>query len=492
MKTNIIYPKDKRKPVNLFQKNIKIIKKSTPDKIINKRYQNVQNQDNNYSNNHLIYESYNKKSYNGIKDPTLSGNNNLLIIKNEINPYNSLRYDRNTKMNPKIGITKNFQKSATNNGDMRKNFNSKNLLKNDIKKNNSNNNMYKNDFLKWNNIGYKEVKYNNNFEIPLYEDYHGNSNIFKSYQYLPTNNYNFPTAHNLGFYNSNYSQKITKPKYNNIYSSTYYKQSTTPINNNARHKQIYNLYYPKEYNNNNANLNSNNFLIRTNEKNINNYKTPDHYRSIRTDETKLKQRNFKNNEINLNKNINNNNNINNILNNNLSISYNRVKNNNHDNNKKQITLNKYNNEFNGNNKNVNNNYSERIHNKEDTQEKFKSPKNYYKNTISIYNFYKEIINKPKPNDKLAKNYYKCNDNSNSNSNSNNDKIEKYNKKISKIQAVWRGGYVRELMSYYWSLSKFKDLVDSILIDHAKKKFFNSFKLWNKYKENQIKSNKENI
>ncbi len=301
MKTKNLYIKDNKKPVNLFKKNIKIIKKE-PDKSMNNRYQNVQNQDYIFSNNHLIYESFNKKGYNGIKDPTLSGNNNFLITKNEINPYKTLRYSTNTMINPKNGIGKKYQKTTQNNEGNKKSFNPNRLLKSDMNRNiANNNNIYKNDFLKWNNIGYKEIKYKNNFEIPVYENYSSKSHVIKNFQHIPTSSYDCPVAHNLGFYNSNYSQKNIKPnndKYN--HSSIYYKQNTTPINSNEKNR-LNNLYYSKQLNNNNPNTDSNNILIMSNDKNINNFKTPDHYRANEMDESSYRQRNIINSEINLKK-----------------------------------------------------------------------------------------------------------------------------------------------------------------------------------------------
>ena len=38
-----------------------------------------------------------------------------------------------------------------------------------------------------------------------------------------------------------------------------------------------------------------------------------------------------------------------------------------------------------------------------------------------------------------------------------------NKKIIKIQSLWRGAYVRELMNFYWNLTEFKDLLNKVLV-----------------------------
>ena len=55
--------------------------------------------------------------------------------------------------------------------------------------------------------------------------------------------------------------------------------------------------------------------------------------------------------------------------------------------------------------------------------------------------------------------------------SNEDNI----KKINKIQAVWKGIYVRELMSFYWNFYKFQKLLEKFLNNHYKKKFLTNLK-----------------
>ena len=65
------------------------------------------------------------------------------------------------------------------------------------------------------------------------------------------------------------------------------------------------------------------------------------------------------------------------------------------------------------------------------------------------------------------------------------------KNIRKIQAVWKGVYVRELMSYYWSFNKFQNNIEKILVIHYKTNFFNNLKKFNKNKEEQ-KENGINI
>jgi len=55
--------------------------------------------------------------------------------------------------------------------------------------------------------------------------------------------------------------------------------------------------------------------------------------------------------------------------------------------------------------------------------------------------------------------------------SNEDNI----KKINKIQAVWKGIYVRELMSFYWNIYKFQKLLEKFINNQYKKKFLTNLK-----------------
>ena len=50
--------------------------------------------------------------------------------------------------------------------------------------------------------------------------------------------------------------------------------------------------------------------------------------------------------------------------------------------------------------------------------------------------------------------------------SNEDNI----KKINKIQAVWKGIYVRELMSFYWNFYKFQKVLENFINNQYKKNF----------------------
>ena len=92
------------------------------------------------------------------------------------------------------------------------------------------------------------------------------------------------------------------------------------------------------------------------------------------------------------------------------------------------------------------------------------------------------------------------------------------KKISKIQAIWKGIYVRELMSYYWNFNQFQYLLEKFFLIRYKKQFLlnlkkkdlteefnkkqkeidklkndynNILKQFNEYKKNQEKNKEEN-
>ena len=70
--------------------------------------------------------------------------------------------------------------------------------------------------------------------------------------------------------------------------------------------------------------------------------------------------------------------------------------------------------------------------------------------------------------------------------------EKYINSVRKIQSIWKGVYVRDLMKYYWCLSQFKDLLDLVLMNHAKKNFFNYIKLIQNRKEKLVKLSGTNL
>ena len=95
--------------------------------------------------------------------------------------------------------------------------------------------------------------------------------------------------------------------------------------------------------------------------------------------------------------------------------------------------------------------------------------NSQKNTL--YDYYKNIIQiqnaKEGLNSKIVKNRMADEENI---------------KKINKIQAVWKGIYVRELMSYYWNFNKFQRELEKIFKNYYWKDFLNKLKNYNLNKE----------
>ena len=90
---------------------------------------------------------------------------------------------------------------------------------------------------------------------------------------------------------------------------------------------------------------------------------------------------------------------------------------------------------------------------------------------SLYDYYKNIIQiqnaKEGLNSKIVKNRMADEENI---------------KKINKIQAVWKGIYVRELMSYYWNFNKFQRELEKIFKNYYWKDFLNKLKNYNLNKE----------
>ena len=86
---------------------------------------------------------------------------------------------------------------------------------------------------------------------------------------------------------------------------------------------------------------------------------------------------------------------------------------------------------------------------------------YYKNIIQIQNAREGL------NSKIVKNRMADEENI---------------KKLNKIQAVWKGIYVRELMSYYWNFNKFQRELEKIFKNYYWKDFLNKLKNYNLNKE----------
>ena len=475
MKANSFYnPQNQKKLGFALSPKTKYINKTISiEYITNDKYQNLSNKklnciSPNFNNNYLIYESFNNKGYNGIIDPSLSENNNFLLINNsDINSYQNLKGNLiKQKKNPKSNnIFKNLDKEnelLPINIENKKYFKPFNIL------HTSKTIFTKKNYSKWNNVAFKEIKYKNNFGVISYNHKYKDNLKFKNQQQL-SNNSN--SGRNLekdsSLFNdnilTNHNSNISIGKnYKNSIDVNYYKQNASST-----------LYYINNIRNNNSNnmidnINYRNNLIKSYTKNLNNYKTPDHFKTI---DDNTKKRIFINKTKNISKTQNNDNNKN------LNI----IKN----------SSNKHNYNLNNNNilKHENKKIIKNLLEKDNDKNKKLNSNN--KNSLIIIKNNENIIKNAKTTSQF--------DNIDSNdlakiNNNKNISYEKYINNINKIQSIWRGKYVRELMSYYNCLTKFKDLLDLIIMNHAKKDFFNYIKIINEKKQNlsELINKKNNI
>ena len=331
-------PKDKTKSSNLSLPNHKF-KKTIK---INKRYQNMPKNQLNptnsaLSNNHLIYQSYDKKGYNGLIDPSLSGNNNFLVIKSTVlSPYQnqkngiqvkkSFTKTNNKNENSKSQLLKTSHPQISKKIENKRYFdiNKNKLMQTEPKWSLSKKNIQNENFVNWNNIGFKEVKYQNNFKKSTFDinNINKNNNLLKSYQqYSNKNNYYKPSADNLGFFNDNLCTSYN-PNYE-MGNFSNFKQNMNPVSSTDIFRQNKYSNYPLNYNIKNGN----NDLLRTYDKDKLQYynRTPSDLRSMDADNENKVIPIIKN-DIIFKKNINNINNINNhfIPKNTISISNNRI------------------------------------------------------------------------------------------------------------------------------------------------------------------------
>ena len=101
---------------------------------------------------------------------------------------------------------------------------------------------------------------------------------------------------------------------------------------------------------------------------------------------------------------------------------------------------------------------------------------------TLYENYQDLIklntfNRISQYNKGTRKYYKINN------------YKSYNKKIIKLQSVWRGTYVRILMGFYWNLVDFKNTLENIFKNHIYDYFFDLVKNSSHY---PMKLNGENI
>ena len=469
------YHKQEQKKLGLIVLPKNKLQINTKNLSQNNRYQNIPNKNVNYNpnnfNNPLIYESFNKKGYNG--DPAYSNNNILVINNSDINLYQNLK---DVKSKEKILLNKSG------------NTNIEIIPKSQILPNSNENMGYFNlqkaiqsksktifspsteSSSKWNNIGFKEVRYKNNLGMFSYDQINRN---FRSQNKILGNIYPETRGQNIGIFNDNifssYNPNFNDRNYNINYSTNIYELSKSPIYDKYNSKQIKNKAYR------NLLMNRNAFgkeLLNSYTGNANNYKTPVHINSIgnskgygKTSRIGLNNKNYlsqNNPGISHNKNIISDDRRKNVP---RKTDYDYDINNNKMNRK---TFLKYNDDIN-NSKSIN-------------DKKYYIYKQYNKNKIMknrpLYNFENNNLKSYK----------------NQNEKNNNKKIpsEKYINSVRKIQSIWRGAYVRELMTYYWCLSKFKDLLDLILMNHVKKNFFNYIRLIQNRKEKLVKLSGTNL
>ena len=462
-------------PKNKFQKN-------TNNFSPNNRYQNLPikkgnfNQDNFY--NPLIYESFNKKGNN--VDPSYSGNNIVVINNSDINLYQNLK---NGKSKEKIFLNQSG------------NTNIEIIPKNQIYPNTSENmgnfNLTKviqsksktifspstESSSRWNNIGFKEVRYKNNLGMFSYDQI--NRNIFRSHNKILGNE--FPSEirrQNIGILNdhifSSYNPNYNSKYYSTNYSSTIYGQNQSPIYDKFNNsKQNKNKVYKNLLMNKNAFgkelLNS-----YTTYSNSNNYKTPDYINPIN-----ISKRYGKTSRVGLN-------NKNYLPKNNPGISYNK---NMISDDRRKIAPREtdYDYDINKNNKKVNVNRK--------TFLKYNDIDDINNKQYTTYKLYKQYNKNKNMKNRPLNSFENNNLKSYKNPNENISKkipSEKYINSVRKIQSIWKGVYVRDLMKYYWCLSQFKDLLDLVMMNHAKKNFFNYIKLIQNRKEKLVKLSGNNL
>ena len=271
------YHKQDQKKLGLIvlpkNKLLKITNNLSP----NNRYQNLPNKNVNYNptnfDNPLIYESFIKKGY--IGDPAYSNKNILVINNSDINLYQNLK---DVKSKEKILLNKSG------------NTNIEIIPKSQILPNSNDNMGYFNlqkviqsksktifspsteSSSKWNNIGFKEVRYKNNLGMFSYDQINRN---FRSQNKTLGNIYPETRGQNIGILNDNilssYNPNFNNRNYNINYSTNIYEQSKSPIYDKYNSKQNKNKAYK------NLLMNKNAFgkeLLNSYTGNLNSYKTP--------------------------------------------------------------------------------------------------------------------------------------------------------------------------------------------------------------------------
>ena len=469
MTSNINYSQDERKKYTFMSpSNSKMMsKRVTMNLLSNKSTINLSNRStnnvsSNLNNNHLVYQSFNRNGYNGIVDPSLSGNNNILIINNSEKDSQHL-IDISPKKQKRIALyknTKNYKLEQMQNPNMTNygNDNKINSFSKTLQTNSnsivSNENPSNKNYSKWNNVGFREIKCKKNNGVLSYEiNTTKNRNVYKNNQeFSSSTGQNVINNDNLR--RSNNTNISTNSQRN---SSRFFKQNTNPVLSN-RENRI--LKFKNSYSNKNQNE-----VPKTYGQDSNIVKTNDNSNNNGISKNKVIINNLKSPKTNRN---------------NLSNPYFQNVNLNSDYKRKTETKkpnNQLNNDFISKRKNIYKNTTEKDNNKDKDREKITNSNN--SNSLTLRQYYKNVTQKQKSfpiniNESNNLNYLR---NKNAfNKNKLNRPNEEYIKNVCKIQSLWKGKYVRKLMSYYWNLSNFKDILESVITNHSKKKFFNKIRL----------------
>ena len=389
--------------------------------------------DRNLSVNHSCYKSFYLEEKIKDKIPSFSGNYNKIVINSiKIFPNTNLKTNSINKKecNQKFinsKLNKEKIKSLPQKNENKRYFEKDNILQkgSKIKLDNEKNS-------KWNNLAFKEIKYekkvDNSPNIINKKKY----NILSNRYILQKNKIIKPLLHNYTVSNgiSSINDFTKKKDYNNeLFSNKDNKNINSNINRT--------INIDKDINIKNMNL-SNEYYNKINKSNQNNDKENEYVNLTETNNNKRGNKNIK-----LNKDITN---------------FKRINNN--------INKNKNNNQ-----KEKNREKSIQVHNNKNLLPLNIKKKEIVKDSNTIAKFgryYKKIFIDKKDNLKKTK--------------------EGYINKICKIQSIWKGIYLRKLMFYYWTCNKFKEFISSLIINHDNKRYSNYIKLFNNIKNILTKLN----
>ena len=119
-----------------------------------------------------------------------------------------------------------------------------------------------------------------------------------------------------------------------------------------------------------------------------------------------------------------------------------------------------------------------------------APKNIQQKSLSVYDNYKNLNQKPKLSQIINLNYNPKNTKSHL-QNRFNDRLIK---NVIKIQSFWRGAFTRELMAFFWNLNILRDNLDYVFNNHLRDYFYdflNNIKNYQKPKKILVTLNNRN-